>query len=31
MPVHKKTLNFDEYYQPDVTDSTNIKTDDMDE
>ena len=31
MPVHKKVLNFDEYYQPEVVESTNIKNDDMDE
>ena len=31
MPVHKKILNFDEYYQPEVTEANNIKNDDMDE
>ena len=31
MPVHKKILNFDEYYQPEVTEASNIKNDDMDE
>ena len=31
MPVHTKILNFDEYYQPEVTEANNIKNDDMDE
>ena len=29
MPVHKKILTFDEYYQPEVIESTNIKNDEM--
>ena len=31
MPVLKKTLNFDEYYQPEVIDSSSLKNDEMNE
>ena len=29
MPVHKKILNFDEYYQPEVVEASDNKNDDM--